>query len=460
MKVLLLNPPGRHCYQRDYYCSKVSKAGNLFHPTDLLILSGILADRHAVTVIDALAEQLSPETCLRQIAALDPDAIIALCGAVSWDEDQAFFLRLKEWKPRLRLMVSGDLVLEGPAAFPDAHQVVDALLLDFTSADVLAWLERGSGEELPTVIYRHQGEWCGRLPERARDLPFTIPVPRHELFPEQAYRFPLLRRRPFATVLTDYGCQHHCRFCVTGNLGYKWRPVANVLEELEVLAARGCRELYFNDQTFGLKRERTEELLRAMAARGYGFGWACWSRVDLVDQELLALLRAAGCHTLMFGAEAADAELLDRWDKGFQPEAVVSALQQCREAGIRTLATFLLGLPGQDRAACLRTIAFACSCGCDFASFNVPVPRQTTALRHEALAQGWVSDRDVVFDQSGLVTAMGNGILSAAEIMALRQQAVRSFYLRPGYLVRRLLAVRTPVELRDLFGFARATLGW
>lgn len=458
MKVLLLNPPGTRVYLRDYYCSKVSKAGNIFHPTDLLMLSGILAEQHTVSVIDALAERLTPDACLHQVATLDPHAVIALCGAVSWAEDQAFFVRLKAEHPRLRLMVSGDLVLEGPAAFPDEPPVIDALLLDFTSPDILTWLEGNGGDEIPNVIYRHQGAWRGRLPERTHDLPFTIPVPRHELFPERHYRFPLLRRRSFATVLTDYGCRHHCRFCVTGNLGYKWRPAANVLEELDTLATRGCRELYFNDQTFGLKRERTEALLRAMVDKRYGFGWACWTRVDLVDRELLALMRAAGCHTLMFGAEAADAEVLNEWGKGFQPEAVTSALQLCRQAGIRTLATFLLGLPGQDRAACLRTIAFACSCGCDFASFNVPVPRQTTALRRQALAEGWMDDRDVVFDQSGLVAAMGNGILSAAEIQALRRQAVRTFYLRPGYLARQLLAVRSPAELRDLFGFARATL--
>ena len=458
MKVLLLNPPGQLPYQRDYYCSKVSKAGYLYHPTDLLILSGIIAERHEVMVLDALAESLPPAMALQRIAPFDPDVVISLCGAVSWGEDLPFFVRLKEWKPQLRLMVSGDLVLEGATSFPVEATVVDALLLDFTSTAVLDWLagERG---EMPGVIFRLNGVWSGRCPARDHDIHFTIPVPRHELFPEDLYRFPLLRRRSFATILTDYGCQYHCRFCVTGNLGYKWRPVENVLAELDVLAARGIRELYFNDQTFGLKRERTEALLRAMIARRYEFGWACWSRVDLVDFALLELMRQAGCHTMMFGVEAADRETLLEWGKGFEPAAVTAAMALCRQAGIRTLATFLLGLPGQDRAACLRTIDFSRSCGCDFASFNVPVPRLTTRLRQQALGQGWMKADDVIFDQSGMVTAMGNGILSAAEIMALRRLAVRNFYLRPGYLLRRLFAVRSLSEFVDLMAFGRATVG-
>lgn len=460
MKVLLLNPPGRLPYLRDYYCSKVSKADYLFHPTDLLILSGTIAARHEVSVLDALAERLSPESALQRIRGVDPDVVVLLCGAVSWDEDRLFCQDLKDWKPQLRLMISGDVVLEGAEALPPGGEAIDALLLDFTTEDVLAWLEKGCGEEIPNVVYRHLGRWIGRPAVRPRDLVFSIPPPRHALFPEQYYRFPLLRRRPFATVLTDYGCLHHCRFCVSGNLGYKWRSTENVLEELDTLAARGCNEIYFNDQTFGLKRERAEKLLRAMVERGYGFGWACWSRVDVVDAGMLELMKAAGCHTIMFGAEAADEELLHRWGKGFGPEVVREKLRLCRQTGIRTLATFLLGLPGQDRESCRRTIRFALESGCDFASFNVPVPRLTTELRRQALREGWIGQRDVVFDQSGIAVAMGNGLLDAGEIVRLRNEAVRRFYLRPTYLAKRLFAVRSAGELLGLLRFGRATLGW
>ncbi len=95
MNILLLNPPGKKLYVRDYYCSKTSKANYIYHPIDLLLLSGILASRHNVDLIDAIVERLSPDNCLNRIANKRPDAIIALTGAVSIKEDIHFFKNLK-----------------------------------------------------------------------------------------------------------------------------------------------------------------------------------------------------------------------------------------------------------------------------------------------------------------------------------------------------------------------------
>ena len=51
MRVLLLNPPGREVYVRDYFCSKTTKSNYNFHPVDLLALSGTIAREHEVIFI-------------------------------------------------------------------------------------------------------------------------------------------------------------------------------------------------------------------------------------------------------------------------------------------------------------------------------------------------------------------------------------------------------------------------
>ena len=43
---------------------------------------------------------------------------------------------------------------------------------------------------------------------------FDMPIPRHDLFPHSRYRYPFIRRRPFATMLTDFGCAFKCTFCI------------------------------------------------------------------------------------------------------------------------------------------------------------------------------------------------------------------------------------------------------
>jgi len=60
MRVLLLNPPGERVYIRDYFCSKTTKSNYLFHPVDLVALSGTLAGEHELTVLDCMPERLDP----------------------------------------------------------------------------------------------------------------------------------------------------------------------------------------------------------------------------------------------------------------------------------------------------------------------------------------------------------------------------------------------------------------
>ena len=90
MHILLLNPPGHQAYIRDYYCSKVSKTNYLFPPVDLLILSGILAQDHYVSVVDAIADHQSADDVIRTFDSLKPDVVISLVGAVALADDLRF----------------------------------------------------------------------------------------------------------------------------------------------------------------------------------------------------------------------------------------------------------------------------------------------------------------------------------------------------------------------------------
>jgi len=81
--------------------------------------------------------------------------------------------------------------------------------------------------------------------------------------------------KPDATILTDFGCPHTCKFCLYPSLGFKKRKLQNVLEELDRLKALGIREIFDKDQAFGVDRKRTFELCREMCARGH-FSWTCF----------------------------------------------------------------------------------------------------------------------------------------------------------------------------------------
>jgi radical SAM superfamily enzyme YgiQ (UPF0313 family) len=372
--------------------------------------------------------------------AARPDAVFALAGAVSWDGDRAFLQEVAR-RTGVPLHVSGDLFMEDAAQRLEREPFLAGVLTDFTS-DELARHLSGEAFERDALILAGDAPRPFRRTRGAR----PVPVPAHDLFVDLPYRYAFARARPMAGTYVGYGCPYTCSFCITGELGTSVRPAANVLEELHELQRLGVRELFLQDQCFGQPRRAYDEVLDAMID-GPRFGWWTFTRVDVLDRELARRMRAAGCHTVILGVESASEEILANHRKGYGTELVRSAFALAREEGLRTAATFILGLPEETPASLRRTIDFACSLPVDYASFNVAVPRAGTRLRKEALEAGLVDPERIVMDQSGFEPTLPTRGLGVDELRAWRRRAVRSFYLRPGYLWRRLRHVRTRAEL-------------
>jgi len=458
-KVLLLNPPGDKVYLRDYYCSKVSKAGYIYEPPDLVILSGIIAQKHDVQVLDCIALGLSVHESLERVIDYSPDAIIFITGLASFKRDFQF---LREVKSRCRslLIGSGDVFMEDCTKRLAENDFLDAILLDFTDESILSYLDgvrsvrnivcRGAGG----IIEGERVRWGGEE--------FDIPSPRHDLFPLERYKYTFVKKKKFATVLTDYGCPYKCTFCIMSRIGYKVRDVDGVLEELRVLKGVGITEIYFDDQTFAADRRRTVRLLEAMIRENLRFGWCCFFRADLADEGLIMLMKLAGCHTIIFGVETASQGLRDEYSKGISGEQIEAAFKLCRKHGIDVVATFIIGLPGETREMAEETIQFALKCGCDYASFNVAVPRVGTLLRKEAQASGLIGADLVEMDQSGGTVVMGTAQMGIDEIKSMIDRAVLRFYLRPSYLLWRLSRIKSTYDLTSrldgMFGILKNIL--
>ncbi len=444
MKALLLNPPGRRMYLRDYFCSKVSQADYVHPPIDLVVQSGWLAGRFDVTLCDAIVNRLTPDATIERIRDARPDAILSLTGAVSVDEDGPFLARVRSVVDG-PIVAMGDVLLERPAEWLDRWQAVDAVATDF-SGDSIARYLAGERGELSGIAWRDGTGLVDHTFTAHAAGEYTIPVPRHELFLAERYRYGLSRGRRLASVLTDYGCPFRCSFCVMPSLGWRSRGVANVLEELDELQRLGARELFFLDQTFGLPRRRALDLLEAMARRDYAFGWVAFVRADASDDDLLAAMRRAGCHTVIFGVESGDDAALAEMDKDLSTDELREAFPRARRAGRRAAATILLGLPEDTAPRFDRTMRLVRDLDPDFLSVNVAVPRNGTPLRAAALAEGLAS-ADARMDQSGSSISIKPRALERSDVAAMRDRAVREFYVRPGYLLRRAAGVRSLDEL-------------
>ncbi|MFT7668538.1 MAG: anaerobic magnesium-protoporphyrin IX monomethyl ester cyclase [Planctomycetota bacterium] len=443
MRVLLLNPPGKEIYIRDYFCSKTTKSNYLFHPIDLLGMSGTLAEKYETQVLDCIAERIDIEAAEVRIEEVDPQVIVALVGSVSWNEDRAFLA--KEAKKGRRIIAIGDVLHEAADARLQEEDWLEAALDDFTNEDVLHIIEREYSGVTKATYRTLAGEIVTR-DERSKAKNFRTPRPRHELFPKHGYRFSFARTPRFATLLTDYGCPYPCTFCVIGTLGFRTRPVEDVLEEIDLLRADGITEFFVMDQTFGIQRERAFSLCDEFEKRG-DLSWTAFTRPDHADEEMLAAMQRGGCHTVIMGVESASDELLAAYRKGYQAKSVAAAFQRAQNCGLRTVGTFVIGLPDDTLASMHATLELAKQLELDFMSVNMAVPRFGTDFRARVVEDGLVNANDLVMDQGGAEAFFESKAIDRETMVAFKKKMIRSFYLRPSYLWRRLRSVRSLAEL-------------
>jgi anaerobic magnesium-protoporphyrin IX monomethyl ester cyclase len=440
-KVVLLHCPAGELYLHDYYTSYSSKANYYWPPTDLVLLSGVLRD-FDLRVIDAIAERLGDEDVLARLREFGPAAVIFTTGTATWESDFKFMARVKAELPA-RLIGSGSVFYFEAERFFKRAPFLEAAILDIVSPDVAAFIEN-PGLETAALAVRRADRVIIPVPGEACS-DYRIPRPRHDLFPLAANRSPLARRLPFALVVASIGCPFGCRFCVAGAMAYRYRSIDNLLEELEDLRAQGVREIMFNDPTFTVSKKRVLELCGRMVEKGFRFSWVCNSHLATLDEETAAALHKAGCHTLMIGVESGEEEILVASNKKITTAKAAEAFRIARRAKLRTLAYFIIGMPGETRESAQRTIDFAKKLNPDFASFTVLTPDIGSPLRQESIEKGLLDPEILTFDSTA-PPVFSSGGLPIEEIWKLRQRAVRSFYLRPSYLLKKLFGIRS---LRD-----------
>ena len=304
--VLLLNPPGRQQYLREYYCPKVSKADFYYPPVDLVYTSSWFDESYSLHVLDSIAENVNNEQVLSAIRRDRIDIIYVLISGPSFKEDKVLIEHIRLKFPKIIIIGTGDLFRElREESFKRLPQL-DAVNLNFSTDGVVTYLTQASGHPIPNILYRWRGSIvCGQeiFPKKHNRLG----IPRWDLFPVKKYRYPFAVAKPNVAMLTDFGCTFQCSFCPHGEIDFSLRPRQDVYDEIDNLIKLGIKDIFFFDQTFGVNKPATNELCKFLSERD--IHWTCFSRVDLLSDETAAMMANAGCHTVIFGIESADEDL-------------------------------------------------------------------------------------------------------------------------------------------------------
>ncbi len=438
MKVALVFPP---LTMNERYSKSVGDIGGNLAPLGLAYLAAVLReDGHEIVIIDAPTLGMSSEDVITELSRFGPDAI-GMTALTSTIHRTAELSRLiKEGLPK------ASIVIGGPHA-----TILPQDTLRKTGADVVLV---GEGEITIRDIMRNPAKYRKRrvvIGKRVEDLD-SIPFPAWDLLPLHLYKsLPnnYKRSRHVLNMITSRGCPFRCTYCCKDLYGsmYRMRSVENVIEELKYLKKEhGIREVAFWDDLFTMRREWMIEFCDRLLEEKLDVAWSCETRVNYVDYEMLRKMKDAGCWNIFYGIEAGDQQLLNNIRKGTTLSMIRKAVRMTKKAGIEIRGSFMIALPGETPKLARKTIEFAIELDPDYAQFSITTPFPGTELYEKAEEWGTLSKDFNEYNEWNPVF-VPKGYRNADEVRRVHREAFRRFYLRPKYIMKRIMKIRSPNDI-------------
>lgn len=400
---------------------------------------------------------MGEDAILNEVSKFRPGFAGIYSTTFGWKRAVRTAALLKRLDPGLFISVGGPYPIAVRGRCLEDSGDVDAVITgegELTVPELVSRLCRGEGARGVAGVISREKDGIIINPDRPfiDDLD-SIPFPARELLGEAGRYIPppgTYKRKPVAVMMTSRGCNRRCIFCFQMDKsrasGIRYRSVENVMEEIELCLGQGYREIKFLDETLAADYGRAMRFAEEIKRRRLNFSWFASACVHQVDGRLLKAFKDAGCWAVLFGAESGLQKDLNTIRKGITLEQVRAAVKAAKKAGLRVLTPFIFGLPGQTFADGLKTIDFACELSPDVANFHSLVAFPGTELYDNLEKYGSVSPDTEDFTYQG--ASFVPYTMTRREIAELRQLAFKRFYSRPGFLLKRLLALRTASDFK------------
>ncbi|MGC8618021.1 MAG: B12-binding domain-containing radical SAM protein [Thermoplasmata archaeon] len=436
MKILLLSPPTDSVIK--------SVIGVTGPPLGLAYLASIARNQgDEVNIVDSIAMDYTFEEISGQIKKFDPD-LIGLTSTTSMIPDAYKVAEIaKSYNNEIKTVIGGPHV-----TFTQEETLKESPHIDFTVAgegetafsNLLLYL-KGKKEikEIKGISYRDSEKIIVTPPEQLIKDVDSIPLPAIDLLPMDKYK---AGTKKFGTLMTSRGCPYNCIFCSSSlQFGKIWRghSTERVMTELRRLVFDyGIHEIEFLDDTFTLNMKRAVEIAKNIKAENLDIKWSGSARVNLFNEEIARSMKDSGAHTIYFGIESGNQNILDFIGKGIKLQQAVDSVRKGNEAGLHTLGSFIIGFPDDTVKEVKNTIKFAKQVKVKIAQFTIATPYPGTRLWQLAKSKNLIRTTDWrKYTTLNPVMTLKN--FNDKQIMGWLGKAYAYFYLRPTYLLNDLL---------------------
>lgn len=245
---------------------------------------------------------------------------------------------------------------------------------DFSTVNGIAYLENG------IVI---------QTPERTkfRELD-ELPLPNREAIPVEKYleTWKNNHGESSMTISTQRGCPYTCKWCSTAVYGqsYRRRPAHLVAQEMKMLKDKYNPDaIWFVDDVFTISHKWLTAFHQEVVKQNAQIRFECITRAERLNDEILRLLKEAGCFRIWIGAESGSQKIIDAMDRRVDVNHVKKMIQNTNALGIETGTFIMVGYPGENDSDIAETIQYLKEANPTHYTITIAYPIKGTSLYNE-----------------------------------------------------------------------------
>ena len=388
MKVLLINPPVRQ------------RQGPQDIPVGLAMIASITKQEgHQIAFLDLNANRVTLQVAANEIMIDDYD-IIGIGGLSSqYKEIKQILPICRQIHPDALIVAGGGFVTYMPDKMLKLRPEIDIIAIgeaEETWADFLREGPHGDFSKVKGIAFRDKnGKIIFTEPRPLIKDMDTLPYPAYELLDldkySENYQFCLseemLTTKRKIHMITERGCPRQCTFCTHNGMS-RWDQIVSigkekvrelddefgfqqiarfnspkfVVKHLKFLTEQyNLGYVFIADENLTSNRKRTIELCNLMIKEGLPnkVKWGTAGDAASVDDDVIALMKKAGCTFISYGGESASDKVL-KYDiqKGTTRKNNQDAVDIMKRQGMEPIMTFMLGNPHEDVNDILETTDF------------------------------------------------------------------------------------------------------
>ena len=451
-RVLLIYPPSP-VINREDRCQQPTKELLVIPPlppTDLMYLAAIAEQCGYEAMIRDYSQGGNFEVDLKEF---QPDFLVANIATPTFQSDMMAIKLAKDINPSICTIVKGAPFLTYNTNTIYENPFIDYVIIGEAEFTLKEILEGVPDNEILGSCYRENFQ-----PIKNEKRPFIenldeLPFPARHLVDNSIYRRPD-NGKVQAVVKVARGCPFHCFFClatpVSGAKVRKRSPENIVAELKECVEKYNIRNFLFWSDIFNLDREWTLELCKKIIESGLKITWSSNTRADTMDDEMAKMMYKSGCRLVSIGVESGSQKMLDKIGKKITLDNIRNTVRILKKNKIKIYNYFVIGLPWETEETVEETIKFAIELDSNFISFYTATPLPGTKYFAYAMLNKLV-EGNLDFRSAYYEPVVRSESLSKERIFELHKQAVKRFYLRPKFILKTLLSLRSVAEFKNYF---------